>query len=288
MAWGDNFVKMSSSSCPICEVSAMSATTVGRTPMLKCSACGVVVSPPQLRATNEEDYYQQQYTLTRTVRSNKEMHRYFRYPEYATLIGDVLKEQPPPGRWLDVGCDNGFFLDDVRRYGYEVQGVEPSATARSYAAQIGLDVRSDLSEATGSFNIVSLWHVLEHMDLPYQGLVGIREHMTDHGLLCIRVPNAGGLWSRLLKDRWIWFQPHHHVVHYTRHSLELLLKRAGFRPLFIKAQQANTRLTRRAYTLSNDTFFRAQGRPLPSIRDRAARWYQDITGQELYALARRI
>lgn len=256
--------------------------------MLRCGSCGAVVTPPQLRATNDPDYYEEQYTLTRTVRSNKEMHRYFRYPEYASLIGDVLERKTPPGRWLDVGCDNGFFLDDVRRYGYDVHGVEPSLSARAYAQQIGISVDAEIADVNGRFDVVSMWHVLEHIELPYVALKGLHERMNPDGLLCIRVPNAGGFWSKVLRDRWIWFQPHHHVVHYTQQSLHTILERAGFKVLFLKAQQANSRLTQRAYRLSNATFHQAMGRPLPSIRDRAARWYQDITGQELYALAQRI
>lgn len=255
--------------------------------MLSCPSCKVVVTPPELRATNNRDYYEEQYTLTRTVRSNKEMHRYFRYPEFASLIGTVMSNAAPPGRWLDVGCDNGFFLDDVRRYGYAVQGVEPSASAREYARQIGIDVQADISDVNGPFDVVSLWHVLEHIDLPVAALSGLRDKMNPNGLLCIRVPNAASFWSRMLRDRWIWFQPHHHLVHYTPSTLRIVLERSGFTPLFVREQRPNSFLTRRAYRLSNQVFHHTQGRPLPSLRDRAARWYQDVTGQELFALARR-
>ena len=255
--------------------------------MLRCSSCRVVVTPNELRATEQDDYYETQYTLTETVRVDREMHRYFRYPEYVSLIGDVLRLHPNAGSWLDVGCDHGFFLDDARRHGFSVQGVEPAASARAYATSIGIPVASDLGEINGTFTVISLWHVLEHLAEPLDTLSTLYDHLDPGGLLCIRVPDAGGFWSRLLRDRWIWFQPHHHLVHYTRDHLASLVKRAGFQVLDVRRQRPNTRYTRRAYWLSSAVFSHTLQRSRPSLRDRAARLYQDITGQELYLIAKR-
>jgi len=255
--------------------------------MLRCDACGVVVTPPELRATEQKDYYETQYTLTHTVRADREMHRYFRYPEYISLIGDALRLKPEGGSWLDVGCDHGFFLDDARRHGFRVQGVEPAVGARNYASSIGLPVSASMDDVAGTFTVISFWHVLEHIADPISVLRDAYERLEPGGLLCIRVPDAGGFWSRLLRDRWIWFQPHHHVIHYTGTHLAHAARHAGFQIIELRHQRPNTRLTKRAYRLSAEVFAHTLQRSRPSLRDRAARLYQDLTGQELYLIARR-
>ncbi len=135
--------------------------------------------------------------------------------------------------------------------------------------------------------MISLWHVLEHIEEPLKMLATIHDRLEPGGLLCVRVPDAGGLWSRLLRDRWIWFQPHHHVVHYTSNHLATVMRATGFQVMELRHQRPNTRLTRRSYRLSTDVFAHTLQRSRPSLRDRVARYYQDLTGQELYLIARR-
>ncbi len=259
--------------------------------MWQCRSCSAVVTPSDLRATNNAEYYQTEYTLTRTSRTNTEMHRYFRYPEYAALIGSVLwqfdRNDTLPRTWLDVGCDHGFFIDDVRRYGFTVTGVEPSQSARAYATGIGLHVMPDLHAVTGTFSVISLWHVLEHIDQPRQVLHQLFNLCEPGGLLCLRVPDAGSFWARVLRDRWIWFQAQNHVLHYTADTLRAVVEHAGFEVIDLRAQKPNTFLTKRAYRLSWKVFSHTHGRPRPSLRDRLARWYQDVTGCELFVIARK-
>ncbi len=255
--------------------------------MLQCSNCGAVVTPPNERAERKADYYEDDYSLTGTVRASTEMHRYFRYPEYIRLIGEVVQHHPPPARWMDVGCDHGFFLDDARRYGYDVVGVEPSRQARNYALNIGLQAYGDVSETTGEFDIVSMWHVLEHISDPAAMLDSLKEKMVKGATLCIRVPDAGGFWSRVLRDKWIWFQSHHHVVHYTSDTLRRIVERSGFEVSMIRSQKPNTDHTRFAYDLATSAFTSGMKMARVSLRDRLARQYQDITGQELFLIARK-
>jgi len=278
---------MSTATCPICAEGTLSAFRVGRTPMLRCDRCQAVVTPPESRATAKTQYYEGEYTLTHTVRADTEMHRYFRYPEYARLISEVLSTGTDHGTWLDIGCDHGFFLDDVRRYGFTVLGVEPSVSARGYARSIGLPVVASISEIDQPCDVISMWHVLEHIDEPLAFLTDLHGRLKANGLLCVRVPDASGFWSRLLADRWIWFQPHHHVVHYTPTLLRSVVERAGFSVLELRQQRPNDWLTRAAYRLSARVFSRTLGRATPSLRDRLARAYQDLTGQELLLIARK-
>lgn len=286
-----NFWLMSDERCLICGHNPVETCRVGRATMHRCPQCSAVMTPPAQRATANPDYYETQYTLTDSVRTDTEMHRYFRYPEYAALIGRVLRlyehETITERSWLDIGCDHGFFLDDVRRYGFRVAGVEPSERARTYAQSIGLNVVPDVRQISDTFSVISLWHVLEHLDSPVEVLRDVYERCAPGGVLCIRVPDATSFWARLLRDRWIWFQPHHHLVHYSPSVLRDVVERAGFTVTEVRRQKPNTRFTKRAYRLSTHVFAHTLQRPFPSLRKRAARWYQDVTGCELFLLARK-
>lgn len=273
--------------CPICSSSQLHDRVKGGSLLHECASCGVTFSDRTARRSDPDSYYANEYTLTETVRTSTERHRLFRLPEYLTLLKTISTLQPPPGTWLDVGCDHGFFLDEARRAGYRVQGVEPAAAARAYAVRIGLDVRSTIDDIDGSFDVISLWHVLEHIAEPRDFLATLASHLNSGGVIAIRVPNYASLWSRLLGKRWIWFHPHIHVFHYSASSLRELLERSGFTIEFVRCQRPNSLLTRRSYRFANTVFARTTGLSRPSLRDRLARLYQDITGAEIFAVARK-
>lgn len=278
---------MKDESCPLCSSIDLKPHSVGSTPMIKCHNCGVVLTPTANRGQASSDYYEEAYSLTNTVRASTEMHRYFRYPEYVRLISEVSAHKPGPATWLDIGCDHGFFLDDTRRFGYTVIGVEPARAPREYARHIGLDVRHDISEVAEPIDVASLWHVLEHLTDPIGVLTSVHRLMNSNGVLAIRVPDAGCFWSKALRDKWIWFQPHNHVVHYTLDILRDTVERAGFEVIMARSQYPNTYLTKLAYSLSTAVFETSGSLPSPSLRDRFARLYQDTTGKELYLIAKR-
>jgi SAM-dependent methyltransferase len=255
--------------------------------MFRCNNCTVIVRDPSLAPAAGTAYYEDEYSLTHTVRASTEMHRYFRYPEYQSLIATVLRYHPKATSWLDVGCDHGFFLDDARRYVHHTAGVELSARAREYAERIGLHVVRHINELSDAFDVVSMWHVLEHIEAPRDMLHNLHRVMAPNAVLAIRVPDVDSTFARLLRDRWIWFQPHNHAVHYTQHALQRLLENAGFRVVHSARQRPNTLLTRSSYTLSRRVMRHTHG-TTTSLRDRMARLYQDITGQELFVIAQRV
>jgi hypothetical protein len=95
------------------------------------------------------------------------------------------------------------------------------------------------------------------------------------------------VWRKIFRQRWIWFHPRVHALHYNERSIRTLLQRHGLEIVFIRRQRPNTCLTRTAGRLARRVFTRTMNVPSPSLRDRIARTYQDITGAEIYAIARR-
>jgi SAM-dependent methyltransferase len=138
-------------------------------------------------------------------------------------------------RLLDLGCWVGYLLAEARDRGWDVLGVEPSAFAAAHARDtFGLDiVEQDLLAAElpeGAFDAVVLGDVIEHLTDPLGALERIATLLAPGGVLFLTVPDAGSRVARAMGKRW-WSVIPTHVQYFSRHSLALLLRRAGFEPL---------------------------------------------------------
>ena len=262
----------------------------GKTHLASCKGCGLVSLAIIPSDEERASYYSQVYSLNQDIPKQKlaaEIRRWSRMPEQIKLIGDILKLKPPPSTILDIGCDRAPFLDEARRFGYTVIGVEPSISAREDAAKIGITTVSDIDFIPQQIDIAVLWHSLEHTGNPRVMLESIHSKLSSDGILAIRVPNFGSLWSRLLHQQWIWFQPENHCYHFTLVSLKNIVQRAGFDILISRSQRPSSILTLRAGSVAIKTFSTYTGQKT-SIKRRLATLYQYITGIELYVIARKI
>jgi len=139
---------------------------------------------------------------------------------------------PPPGRLLDVGCGSGAYGASLIRLGWRVDGVEPDAGAAARARMQGVRVQqtgveeADLPEE--AYDVITLWHALEHMDAPVAALRRLRRALREDGLLIVEVPNRAGWGARVLGEFWYHWDLPRHRVHFTPASLRLALEEAGF------------------------------------------------------------
>jgi SAM-dependent methyltransferase len=151
-------------------------------------------------------------------------------------VAAVTRAHAAPGAILDVGCGRGLMLAELQRRGWHAVGVEISGAASRHAREVlGLDVRigelADCKLDTGSFEVVTLFHVLEHIRDPVTTLAEARRVMAPQGRLLIEVPNFGSLQERLAGGRWFHVDAPRHLYHFTRRSLLGVVERAGFEPL---------------------------------------------------------
>jgi 2-polyprenyl-3-methyl-5-hydroxy-6-metoxy-1,4-benzoquinol methylase len=148
----------------------------------------------------------------------------------------LIRHAPAPyggRRLLDAGCSNGAYLALMRELGWETTGIEPDLGAVAQARNHGLKVRrgtiADLSPATdGTFDYITLGHVLEHVHDPVQALAAIRRVLAPGGAVWIATPNLKSLNRRLFRRYWRALDPPRHLVLFTPGSLTALLARVGF------------------------------------------------------------
>jgi SAM-dependent methyltransferase len=171
----------------------------------------------------------------------------------------------PGGRLLDVGAGTGVFLNEMRRYGaWDVKGVELNeAAAEQGRTKFGLDVfRGQVEDApwpAGSFDVVTLWDVLEHLPDPRGALGRIRTLLSEEGYLICSVPNGGSLDARLFGRYWIGLDAPRHMSVFNLKSLRRLLGETGFE--LEAAYSFYGRYT--TFALSIQQWLRSRWRPSP-------------------------
>lgn len=135
-------------------------------------------------------------------------------------------------RVLEVGAAAGFFLDEARRRGHSVLGIEPNEEMARYATQtLGLEVRhgtlEDVTLEDGSVEVACAFHVLEHIADPVQALRRMASVIQPGGFVVVEVPNAGSAAAARHGAGWQPLDLPYHVGHHCPSSLTRAFKRAG-------------------------------------------------------------
>ena len=153
----------------------------------------------------------------------------------AFSLGPLLHPLVPGGALVDLGCGSGRYLDLMRALGWcRVVGVDTSPAAVRQARDVlGLeahlgDVR-DLRLPEGSFDAVTMSHMLEHVDDPAEVLAEARRITRRGGRIAIEVPNVRSLSSRLLGSHWVGLETPRHLVNFSPRGLRTAVERAGLR-----------------------------------------------------------
>jgi len=151
---------------------------------------------------------------------------------------------PAVGRVLDVGCAAGYFLRVMRDRGWQVHGVEPSASIRRVAEEaLGSEALhagplDDAALEPESFDLVTLWDVIEHLPDPVGTLRQAAALLRPGGRLLVETQNVGSLFARLLGRRWQHYKHAEHLWHFNRRTLAEALARAGLSELVMTSRHA--------------------------------------------------
>ena len=163
---------------------------------------------------------------------------YYAYKYYGLMNKYFLRlranKVPKKTSILDVGCGEGSFLELMKRRGYECCGLETSKDGAKKAMLKGLIVYNDIKKIRKKFDVITLWHVLEHITNPVPYLRQIRNLLNEEGHLIVAVPNFDSVQSKLGRAMWFHLAPPLHVFHYTPKTIESLLKKGNFRVIKIK------------------------------------------------------
>lgn len=221
--------------CEVCGARARELLyEVAGYPIVRCRECGLVfvggeARPQELLALYDEAYYedaeQPGYDGYFAAEPRKRLHD-------RTLL-DLIERRRRPGSLMEIGCAYGYFLDEARRRGWQVSGVEPSAHAARHAREaLGLDVSerpfSELAVKRESIDVIALWDVIEHLPNPRETLERARDWLRPGGLLALSTGNVESLAARLHGADWSLMTPPWHQFYFSRRTLRALLGQLGF------------------------------------------------------------
>ncbi len=190
--------------------------------VVRCRKCGLVYVDP--RPTEEEihAYYPEEFYETRLDAA-----QLLREKERQLALKYEFVRDIPPGKLLDIGCMKGEFLYFMQHRGWEVHGLDFSSTPPNV---FGLDIfYGDLSSAAyppESFDLITLWAVLEHVYHPKRMLSEVCRLLKPGGRAVMLVTNFRSLPARLMRHDDI---PRHTTL-FTRRTLGKMLRSCGLRP----------------------------------------------------------
>lgn len=193
----------------------------------RCRGCGLIYvnhihTYPEIKEHYSKEYFKP-YLKTERIHFKKRFKRRIR----------EIKKLKFAGELLDVGSGAGFFLNLASNEGYRVKGVELSKWACQYAKDnFSLDIFcGELKDAPfkeASFDIITLWHILEHTTDPKEFLIQVNRLLRPGGILAIEVPNIGSNVAKVCGQNWELLAPREHLFYFNQDTLNGLLRDAGF------------------------------------------------------------
>lgn len=186
---------------------------------------------PQPKASQVEDINDNKYDSKEEQESRIANYKkeYARAKQHA----DELKLFKESGRLVDVGCSYGIFVKAAQDEGFDASGIEPAKNAAAYAKQkFHVNVfQGTLDEAKvkeNTYDIVTLYDVLEHIPNLKPFLKEIRRVLKPGGFLVVQSPNVESYAFQILKTNWNWLLVPNHLWHFSKKSLSNVLEENGF------------------------------------------------------------
>ena len=145
---------------------------------------------------------------------------------------------------LDFGCGTGDFLKVCDKDGWEITGIEPNSKAREIANQKLDNLVFDATEATNfknkKFDVITLWHVLEHLPNLKESIINFKQLLKPNGVLVIAVPNFKSYDANYYQSYWAAWDVPRHLWHFSQYSIlklfdEVNMKIVETRPMHFDA-----------------------------------------------------
>lgn len=141
----------------------------------------------------------------------------------------LLQSYHQPGKLLDIGCGTGDFLVKAKEKGWTVSGIEPNPEARERCVQKNILPKASLSEIQeDGFDVITLWHVLEHLPNLEEQVQSIIEKLKPDGTLIIAVPNFKSYDAHYYKEYWAAYDVPRHLWHFSKTSIKRLFGNHNF------------------------------------------------------------
>ena len=208
-------------------------------PLVRCLNCDLVrlVEPP----SPEEMGFHYGREYHHAIEHAAETDTSHRWKRQRNVVLDLVQQ----GSYLDLGCSSGAFLKTLRGDARRLYGIEISATEAEKArvtakAEVFTGDPADAPYAANTFDVITGFHLLEHVYQPVELLQLVYRWLKPGGYLYIIVPNIASWEARIFQSHWYGLELPRHLFHFSPPSLEAVANRAKFRTVRLSTPAADS------------------------------------------------
>ncbi|KAA6438799.1 class I SAM-dependent methyltransferase [Dyadobacter flavalbus] len=226
--------------CPVCSKSSFSnylnvedyTVSHKEFTIQQCNSCYFLLTNPRPSEEDIGQYYQSNDYISHHDDGKNVMNkvytsvRNYTIKEKVKLINELSGSK---GALLDIGCGTGAFLQAVKTDGWNIAGTEPDQEARTIANEKAAGrIYSDIYNSSlenQQFDIITLWHVLEHVHKLNETINWLSLHLKENGKIIIAVPNPQSYDALKYGRFWAAYDVPRHLYHFTKASMQKLLQK---------------------------------------------------------------
>jgi 2-polyprenyl-3-methyl-5-hydroxy-6-metoxy-1,4-benzoquinol methylase len=206
---------------------------------VKCENCGLVFrsqipSQEHLNGFYKMDYYEkaQSYLSSQLIYPSDEYYLFGK--KLMNLVKPSPKVEKP--KILDIGCGAGSAVKAFREVGWDALGIDLSIKSVDAGKKLGLNIccGSIHSQDLGIYDVITAFHLFEHVTSPKDFLLECRNKLAMNGLLLIEVPNFGCRRAIKMREKWPYLYPNLHFYQFTESTLKKYLLNTHFKIIGIK------------------------------------------------------
>lgn len=195
----------------------------------QCDACGLAITSPRPSANDAHIYYESKTYISHTSSSSGILDSIYLIIRGSSIKWkfSLAKKYLRQGPLLDFGCGTGHFLQHCTKNKIQSFGIEPSPQARKKIA-LSIQVAGSLKALPQiNFDVITLWHVLEHVYPLLETLHDLKNRLNENGTIIIAVPNLKSQDAVHYKETWAAYDVPRHLWHFSRESMTTLLTKSG-------------------------------------------------------------
>lgn len=193
---------------------------------------------PQPKLENLNKYYESQNYISHTDSNRTLFEKIYQIVKKFSIkqkVKLISKYQPQKGVLFDIGAGTGDFLVAAKSKNWQTKGFEPNKNAKNLAISKGITFSESIESVENqSVNVVTMWHVLEHVpDINYQ-MKQIKRILKPNGILIVAVPNYQSFDANYYKQFWAGFDVPRHLWHFSKKSIEIIVSHENMKLIKIK------------------------------------------------------
>ena len=197
---------------------------------------GFLETSPQPKADQLSDYYKTEDYISHTDSKRNLFEKVYHLVRNISLIRKlklINSFNSEEKNLLDIGCGTGDFLKAAQNNDWNISGIEPNDSARNIANQKTnnsvFNIQKLAQFKKQSFDVITLWHVLEHLPNLEEQIKTLKSLLNENGTLIIAVPNFNSFDAKHYKSFWAAYDVPRHLWHFSRASIDKLFSKENMK-----------------------------------------------------------